>query len=106
MPKITVKDLQGESQVIDASSTGSLMEVLVEADYDDIEAICGGCCACATCHVYVADEWAEKLPEAADDEIMLLESVDAYDERRSRLSCQIMMNDDVEGLELEIAPPE
>ncbi len=106
MAKIIVKDLQGETRTVDALNDGSLMEALVEADYDDIEAICGGCCACATCHVFVSEDWMPRLPERGDDETMLLESVDAYDEHRSRLSCQLQMSEDVDGLEIEIAPPD
>lgn len=106
MPNIKVTDLDGHEKSVSAADNGSLMEVLVEADYDDLEAICGGCCACATCHVYVAPTWFDKIGPRGDDELMLLESVDAFQENTSRLSCQIQMTDELEGLELEIAPPE
>lgn len=106
MPSIIVKDLNGETRTIDASTDNSLMEALVEADYDDIEAICGGCCACATCHVYVSDDWMQRIAPRGDDELMLLESVDDYKEDNSRLSCQIKVTEEYDGLEIEIAPPE
>lgn len=106
LPNIKVTDLNGDVKEVDAANNNSLMEVLVDADYDDIEAICGGCCACATCHIYVAEDWMDKTGPRGDDEQMLLESVDGFREGVSRLSCQIQMSDELEGLELEIAPPE
>lgn len=106
MPKIIVKDLNGDVQTIEAEGHNSLMEALVEENYDDIEAICGGCCACATCHIYISDNWVDKFGEQGDDEKMLLESVDNYREVGSRLSCQMQITPELDGLEIEIAPPE
>ncbi|NNF18075.1 MAG: 2Fe-2S iron-sulfur cluster binding domain-containing protein [Gammaproteobacteria bacterium] len=106
MPNIKVTDLEGQEKSVDTAANSNLMEALVDADYDDIEAICGGCCACATCHVYVGKEWFDRVGPRGDDELMLLESVDGFREDASRLSCQIQLSDEIDGLELEIAPPE
>ena len=69
----------------------------------DIEAACGGCCACATCHVYISEEWFQKLSPIDDDEESMLDQ--AFDVKKtSRLSCQINLTDDLDGLKLELAP--
>lgn len=68
-----------------------------------IKAECGGACACATCHVYVEGDWADKLEPAHDEEVeMLDEAFDVKD--NSRLSCQIIMNETLDGLEVTLAP--
>jgi 2Fe-2S ferredoxin len=80
-----------------------LMEVI--RDYDlDIKAECGGACACATCHVYVADAWLSKLPPMRDDEQDRL-AEDAFAVTpHSRLSCQIILTDEMAGLTVTLAP--
>ena len=78
------------------------MEILRDAGLD-IEAACGGCCACATCHVYVNDKWLDKINPKDDDEESMLDQ--AFDVKKtSRLSCQISLSDDLDGIELELAP--
>jgi Ferredoxin len=68
----------------------------------DIEAACGGCCACATCHVYINDPWLEKINPKDDDEESMLDQ--AFDVRNtSRLSCQISLSEELDGIELELA---
>ena len=68
-----------------------------------IKAECGGACCCATCHVYVEDEWLDKIPDARDDELdMLDEAVDVED--NSRLSCQLIMSEALDGIRLKLAP--
>tara|TARA_B100001059_G_C17452654_1_gene388203 strand:+ start:311 stop:550 length:240 start_codon:yes stop_codon:yes gene_type:complete len=78
------------------------MEILRDAGLD-IEAACGGCCACVTCHVYVNDKWLDKINPIDDDEDSMLDQ--AFDVKEtSRLSCQISLSDDLDGIELELAP--
>ena len=103
MVKISVTDLSGETRNIDAEPGLSLMESIRENDFDDLVAICGGCCSCCTCHVYI-DEGAEKLPAMQDDEHDLLEDSVHYREGESRLSCQLDVSDDMTGLCVTIAP--
>ncbi len=103
MPTIHVTDLDGNIRQIEANSGDSLMETLRDADYDEIAAICGGCCACATCHVFTDDA---RLEPRSDDETFLLESLDDYKPESSRLSCQISLSEDLEGLQVTIAPAE
>ena len=68
-----------------------------------IKAECGGACACATCHVYVDESWLGKLAEASDEEISMLD--EAFEvEDNSRLSCQIILNENLDGLRLKLAP--
>lgn len=79
------------------------MEALRDSGFDDIQAICGGCCACATCHVYVDDAFLSSLPEPSRDERELLETSTQVT-RNSRLSCQIPVTAALDGLRLTIAP--
>jgi 2Fe-2S ferredoxin len=81
----------------------SVMQALYDAGMD-IEAACGGCCSCATCHVYLLPEDMGKFPERDDNERMLLEYSDHYDVARSRLSCQLALTADIDGLKIELAP--
>ncbi|GHF12724.1 ferredoxin [Kordiimonas sediminis] len=106
MPRVTVTDLSGESRAIDAEVGLSLMESLRENDFDDLAAICGGCCSCCTCHVYVGGDAADKLDPMDDDEQMLLEDSPHYQQGESRLSCQIEVTDDLEGLQVTIVAEE
>ena len=69
-----------------------------------IKAECGGACACATCHVYVAPEWTDRLPAMHQDEQDMLDGAFEVHEERSRLSCQILMTEELDGLELTLAP--
>lgn len=79
------------------------MEVIRDVGVDELLALCGGCCSCATCHVYVAEDWLAKIGEISADENDLLDSSDHRNEA-SRLSCQIIMNNALDGLEVTIAP--
>ena len=104
MPALTVTDTKGAAQAIQGKDGESLMEAIREAGFDDLLAICGGACACATCHVYIDDPAAlERLPPMGADEDALL---DASDHRRptSRLSCQIPLTAALDGLHVTIAP--
>ncbi len=106
MATIYVKDRDGVDHVLEAEVGASLMEPLRELDGGAIEALCGGMCSCATCHVFVVSEWYAKLPAATDDELELLEGTECFNESQSRLCCQVKMTDELDGLQLTIAPEE
>ena len=100
--KISVTDRDGIKQILDADTNSTLMEIIRDEGID-IEAACGGCCACATCHVYIDDKWLHKLDPIDDDEESMLDQ--AFDvKKNSRLSCQIQLNEELDGLEIELAP--
>jgi 2Fe-2S ferredoxin len=102
MAKIIVTDREGVTRTIEGKTGLSVMENLRDNDFP-IAAICGGCCSCATCHVYVDDSWFVKLPERYDDEGELLEG-SGHMRPNSRLSCQIEFTDELDGLMVTIAP--
>ncbi len=103
MPAISVRGRDGSIRSIEACSDQSLMENLRDNGFDELLALCGGCCSCATCHVYVKNAQGQTLPEISDDENDLL---DSSDHRRpdSRLSCQLVIDASCEGMEIIIAP--
>ena len=102
MTKIIVKDREGNVHELSADIGLTLMEIIRDADMD-IEAACGGCCACATCHLYVDKDWFSKLPTREDDEeSMLDQSFNVKD--NSRLGCQIEFNKELDGIKIELAP--
>jgi len=105
MIEIRVKRLDGEEQTIQAQSGDSVMETLVANGVDEIAALCGGALACATCHVYVEEGAASKLPEMSDDEDSLLD-MSEHRTPQSRLSCQIPVTEDIENVLFEVAPEE
>ena len=99
MPKITYKDSQGESRTIEVDNGLSVMEGAIQNEIPGIDADCGGSMACATCHVYVHDKWFEKSPKAEDAEVDMIDM--AFEPKKnSRLSCQIIINDELDGLEV------
>ena len=100
--KILVTDREGNNHILNGDNNSTLMEIIRDEGVD-IEAACGGCCACATCHVYIDEKWVNKLNPKDDDEESMLDQ--AFDvKKNSRLSCQINLNDDLDGLKLELAP--
>ena len=102
MPKMIVTDRVGKKHELDFDPNFTLMEVLRDKGFD-IEASCGGCCSCATCHVYIDEKWTTKITKLEDDEESMLDL--AFDIKdNSRLSCQIQLSDELDGIELEIAP--
>jgi ferredoxin, 2Fe-2S len=102
MAEIVAIDREGEEHRIEATPGWSVMEIIRENDLP-IEAACGGCCACATCHVYVDPEWLARLEPASDEEDRMLD--EAYQvQENSRLSCQIPFRDDLDGLKVTLAP--
>ena len=102
MPTINVIDRAGTAKTVEAETGLSLMEVIRDDGFDELLALCGGCCSCATCHVHVDPAFADKLPEMSEDEDDLLDSSDHRDER-SRLACQIEVKDELDGLTVTIA---
>lgn len=100
--KILVTDTHGAEHELEGLDGWRVMEVIRDWGIG-IKAECGGACSCATCHVYVEDGWTAKLPGPSDDEEDLLYST--LDKKpNSRLSCQILLNDDLDGLKVTIAP--
>lgn len=100
--KIHVTDTDGVNHELEGLDGWRAMEVIRDWGVG-IKAECGGSCSCATCHVYVGDGWLQKLPEPTDDEEDLLYST-TDKQPNSRLSCQILLSDALDGLELTIAP--
>ena len=99
MAKITYKDSQGNSKTIEVEKGLSVMEGAIQNDIPGIDADCGGAMACATCHVYVEENWFNKLPKSEDAEVDMIDM--AYEPKKnSRLSCQIIVGDELNGLEV------
>lgn len=105
MPKMFVIDREGGQHEFDLEDGQSIYEPLRELDAG-IEALCGGMCSCATCHVYIESEWADRIPAAQDDELELLEETECFKEGQSRLSCQVVMTGELDGVRMTIAPEE
>ena len=97
MPKITYIEHNGKSHTIDVANGLSVMEGAVQNNIPGIDADCGGGMACATCHVYVKEEWCDKLPKKEDGEDDMIDM--AYEPNKfSRLSCQLIVSDEIDGL--------
>lgn len=103
MPKLIVTTRDGETRELNGDAGLSVMEVIRDGGIDELLALCGGCCSCATCHVHVDPEFADKVAPMGEDENDLLESSDHRNER-SRLSCQIPFSAELDGLRVTIAP--
>ena len=97
MPKITYIEHSGKSHTIEVQNGLTVMEAAVQNNISGIDADCGGSMACATCHVYVKEEWFNKLPKKEDGEEDMIDM--AYEPNKfSRLSCQLTVSDELEGL--------
>ena len=97
MVKITYKDYQGTSKTIDVENGLSVMEGAVQNDIPGIDADCGGSMACATCHIYINDDWFDKVAPKQEGEDDMLDQ--AFEPKKnSRLSCQIIVSDELDGL--------
>jgi 2Fe-2S ferredoxin len=97
MPTITFIDAAGTARSVEADNGSTVMETAIRNSIPGIEAECGGACACATCHVYVAEEWSDKVgkPQPMEDDMLDF----AFDVRpTSRLSCQIKVKPELDGL--------
>ncbi|GAA5049050.1 2Fe-2S iron-sulfur cluster-binding protein [Erythrobacter westpacificensis] len=102
MAEVTVTSRDGVEHALAITEGMSLMETIRDAGLDELLALCGGCCSCATCHVHVDPAFAAKLPPMSEDEDDLLESSEHRDDT-SRLSCQIALSDNLAGLRARIA---
>lgn len=103
MPKLVVVNRAGDESTVEASAGLSVMEAIRDNGFDELLALCGGCCSCATCHVHVDPAFVDKLPPMSADEDDLLESSD-HRQANSRLSCQIPFGAELDGLKVAIAP--
>lgn len=97
MPLIKYVDHSGNTHEEDVPVGNSVMQGAIDNMIDGIVAECGGACVCATCHVYVDDAWVAKTGTRSDDEDMMLDAA-ADRQKNSRLSCQIKVTDDLDGL--------
>lgn len=104
MPKITVYDQEGKEHILSADAQNILMEPL--RDEGLVDATCGGAASCGTCHIYLRDDWISKCGERTEDEGYMLEGLEEHVEVKdvSRLACQIMITDELDGISMDIAP--
>lgn len=103
MIRLTITDRSGVARTIDAAEGLTMMEAIRDAGFDELMALCGGCCSCATCHIIVEQDNCAALPHMSDDEDDLLDSSD-HRTAASRLSCQIPLSPAMDGLSVRIAP--
>lgn len=104
MINIKVKDLDGQEHELQARPEDRLMEILRDHEWG-VAAICGGMCSCATCHVWLDEQWLDRFPPKDGDEEDLLEFLDHH-QPNSRLSCQLLLQPQHDGLSLTLAPEE
>jgi 2Fe-2S ferredoxin len=102
MPRLTVTDRSGNARTVEVGDGLTVMEAIRDNGFDELLALCGGCCSCATCHVHIDPAFADRLPAMTRDEDDLLDSSDDRD-ANSRLSCQIPFTPDLDGLQVTIA---
>lgn len=102
MPQLIVVTRAGEESTVEVQDGLTVMEAIRDNGFDELLALCGGCCSCATCHVHVDPAFKDRLPAMSEDEDDLLESSDHRNEN-SRLGCQIPFTADLDGLKVTIA---
>jgi len=102
MAKLVIVNTEGAEKEVEVSNGFSVMEAIRDNGFDELLALCGGCCSCATCHVIVDDSFADQLPPMSEDENDLLDSSD-HRVAGSRLACQIKMTAELDGLKVTIA---
>lgn len=105
MSKVTYIESGGEQHVVDVQPGLSLMEGAVQNGVPGIAAICGGACACATCHIYIDEAWRSRMGARNDLEESMLEMADDV-QPNSRLACQIRMTDELDGLVVHVPDSE
>lgn len=103
MAKLNIIDRSGNKTSVEAKEGLSVMEIIRDSGYDELMALCGGCCSCATCHVFVDQESQSLMPEMSDDEDDLLDSSD-HRQSGSRLSCQLQFSASMDGMLVSVAP--
>ncbi len=100
--KIKVTGLNGITREVEGPEGYRLMEVIRDNDIP-IKAECNGCCTCATCHIYIDEKWISKIPPAQDEEKQLLS--DSYHlQPNSRLACQVLLTEELDGVEVILTP--
>ncbi len=102
MAQLTIVGRDGTEKTIEGKNGWSVMENIRDAGFDELLALCGGCCSCATCHVHVDAAWLDRLPAMTGDEDDLLDS-SSHRNDASRLSCQIEFGAALDGLRVTIA---
>ncbi len=102
MPTLIVATRTGETREVEARSGLSIMEIIRDAGFGDLPALCGGCCSCATCHIQVDAAWIARLPPMGADERSLLDST-ANRQDLSRLSCQLVFEASLDGMRVTLA---
>jgi 2Fe-2S ferredoxin len=103
MITIAVMSREGQNHIVESPTNVTLMEAIRSAGLDELIALCGGCCSCATCHVYVDDAYSDRLAPMSADESDLLDSSE-HRTAHSRLSCQVPLHEGLDGLTVNIAP--
>ncbi|HEV2746867.1 MAG TPA: 2Fe-2S iron-sulfur cluster-binding protein [Allosphingosinicella sp.] len=103
MPQLILVTRDGTETAVEGRPGLTVMEVIRDNGFDELLALCGGCCSCATCHVHVDAAWLSALPAMKADEDELLDSSD-WRQPNSRLSCQLPFGDALDGLRVRIAP--
>lgn len=103
MAKIVATDRDGSKHEVDGRDRATLMEILRQAGLS-IEALCGGSCQCATCHVHIEEQWLSLLKPQTEFELATLETEGSEIRPGSRLSCQIRWQEDLDGIVLTVAP--
>jgi 2Fe-2S ferredoxin len=103
LAELIVVTREGERHSLVPTPGHSVMEIIRGAGIDEMIALCGGCCSCATCHVFIDPSCKQPLPKMSEDETELLDSSDHRTDR-SRLSCQLPWSDALSGLVVHIAP--
>lgn len=101
--KIFVTDRNGEEHEVEATLGEPLMFALRAKDL--VDATCGGSCSCATCHLYIEPDWGSKLPSPTDDEAEVIEFL-RFAREDSRLCCQLMGSEEMDGMKVTVAPEE
>jgi ferredoxin, 2Fe-2S len=102
MPKLIVVTREGKERELEGETGLSVMEIIRDGGIDELLALCGGCCSCATCHVHIDPAFSDRMPEMSEDENDLLDSSNHRD-ADSRLSCQIRFTQSLDGLKIRIA---
>lgn len=103
MSKIKVTRRDGHQLEVEAQAGVSVMEIIRDSGFDELLALCGGCCSCATCHIYVDEAFTDRIAPMTEDENDLLDSSDNR-KATSRLSCQVMFSAELDGMQVTIAP--
>lgn len=105
MVKLVVTDKDGRDVEVDARPGLSVMEN-IRALPRSVDAVCGGLCSCATCHVLIDPKWSARLPGCRYEEKLMLTPLRSFDAQRSRLGCQLKVTAELDGLRLTVAPDE